>query len=217
MATHDAKRLIELLRSGDLPGVKEILRSNPDASRSPKVIVEAARLGSLKSIQLLVKHGADLNASSRNYRPLHSLIQEKPHTEARGAPAERLAVLKWMLEHGADPELLAGWPAARVIITAAFVGEPAYVVELRKAGAVIDGFVAAALGDLPRVEKAIAKDEGFVKARDSGGLTALHCAAGSRMGSRSSKVQASLLAIAKLLLDSGADLNATARSWNHDV
>lgn len=120
--------------------------------------LEAARLGWTEALELLLKQGADLNASWRNYRPLHSVIQEEPHSERPGAEASRLACLKWMLANGADPEQLGGWPATRAIITAAFVGEPAYVAELRRAGAGVDGFVAAALGDMRHVEKALAKE-----------------------------------------------------------
>jgi ankyrin repeat protein len=82
---------------------------------------------------------------------------------------------------------------------------------------VVDGFVAAALGDIRRVEKALAKDPAFAEARDPGGLTALHCCAGSRLGRKSKKIADSLLAIARLLLDHGADAKASVRSWNHDV
>ena len=80
-----------------------------------------------------------------------------------------------------------------------------------------DGFVAAALGDIRRVAKALQKDPAFVTARDPSGLTALHCCAGSRMGAANKKIKDTLLAIARLLLDRGADLKAKVRSWSDDV
>jgi hypothetical protein len=52
---------------------------------------------------------------------------------------------------------------------------------LRKHGAKMDGFAGAALGDRKLVEKALAADPGFARTRDAGTLTALHCAAGSRL------------------------------------
>ena len=52
---------------------------------------------------------------------------------------------------------------------------------------------------------------GFAGARDTGGLTALHCAAGSRVPG------AERHAIARMLLDAGAEVPATVHSWNHDV
>lgn len=211
------KRLIGCIRSADLALVRAAIRSEPEAARSPQIVGEAARLGWTEALKLLLDHGADLNASWRNYRPLHAVIQIEPHSKQPGADAPRLACLKWMLANGADPEQLGGWPATRAIITAAFVGEPAYIAELRRAGAIVDGFVAAALGDIRHVEKALTKDDSFATARDSGGLTALHCSTGSRLGGRNKKIRDALVAIATLLLNRGADVKTTVRSWAHDV
>ncbi len=178
---------------------------------SDRAVLDAARAASTKTLAVLHKQGADLNGVWRGYRPLHALLQESPHKgEGRPSP-ERLACLDWLLSHGADPELLAAWPPARAIIIAAFVGEPEYVQRLRKAGAKIDGFAGAALGDRKLVEKALSKDSGFATARDSGGLTALQCAAGSRYPG------AKLFDIAQLLIEAGADVLARTKSWNHEV
>jgi ankyrin repeat protein len=217
MPNTSTKDLIECLRSGDLARLNALVRSNPESARSPQVIGEASRLGWAEALQLLVKSGADLNASWRNYRPLHSLIQEKPHSKEPGAVAERISLLNWMLANGADPEQLGGWPATRAIITAAFVGAPAYVEALQQGGALIDDFAAAAFGDFRRVEKVLRKEPGFAKARESGGLTALHCAAGSRLGSANKRIRDGLLSVATLLLDGYADVTARVRSWSHDV
>lgn len=211
------KDLIAYIRAGDLAGAKELLRSNPEAARFSGAVVEAGQLGSQKALALLLRHGADLNASWRGYRALHGLIQEKPHASLEGVEASRVACLKWMLEKGADPEELAAFPPTRAVVTAAFVGETAYVDELLRAGAVVDGFVAAALADVRRVEKILAKETGFATARDPGGLTALHCCAGSRLGKRSKKAREGQLAIAGMLLDRGADPNARVRGWAREL
>ena len=58
---------------------------------------------------------------------------------------------------------------------------------------------------------ALASRPDFARERDSGGLTALHCAAGSRMP------KAGKLGIATLLIEAGAEITAKARSWAHDV
>jgi ankyrin repeat protein len=97
------------------------------------------------------------------------------------------------------------------IIIAAFVGQPEYVKRLRTAGAKMDGFVAAALGDRKLVEKTLRQRPEFAEERDTGGLTALQCAAGSRYPSME------LLDIAHLLLDAGADVEAKTLSWNHEI
>lgn len=217
MPKDDIKKLIEALRAGDLVDVKVLVKRHPETARSPQIIVEAGRLGWREALDLLIKNGSDPNATWRGYRALHALIQESPHKGHDPVTASRVACLKWLLANGADPEQLGAWPASRAIITAAFTGLPAYIEELKQAGATVDGFVAAALGDIRRVEKVLAKDLAFVMARDPGGLTALHCCSGSRLGAKNKKIKDTLFAIARFLLDHGADVNASVRSWSHDV
>jgi ankyrin repeat protein len=204
-------RLIEALRARDVAAVRSAIRDEPKKALQARSIVEASRLAFRQALELFHKNGADLNAIWRGYRPLHSLIQENPH-DASGEPGpERLACLDWLLEHGADPEQLAAWPPARAILVAAFAGRPEYVKHLRKAGAKLDGFVGAALGDPKMVEKALVKHPGFARDRDSGGLTALQCAAGTRLPA------AKGLDIARLLIDNGAEIDAETQSWSHAV
>jgi ankyrin repeat protein len=160
---------------------------------------------------LLKEAGADLNASWRNYRPLHNLLQSEPHAAVGKPSPARLACLEWLLENGADPELLGAWPSARAIIVAAFVGSPEYVKVLRNGGAKIDGFAGAALGDRRLVEKTLRLRPEFARERDHDVLTALQCAAGSRLPN------ADTLGIARLLIDAGAEVGALTRSWAQDV
>ena len=74
--------------------------------------------------------GAGVSASYRNYRPLHALIQEKPHEGGSSTP-ERVKCLEFLLEHGADPQLQGAWPLASAVVIAAGVGEGAYVRVLK--------------------------------------------------------------------------------------
>jgi ankyrin repeat protein len=78
-------------------------------------------------------------------------------------------------------------------------------------------FTACALGDAARVKKLLAKDKSLATARDGGLLTALQCCAGSRLGANEARVAAGLLGCARILIDAGADVNATTQSWVHDV
>jgi len=203
--------LIEAIRSGHLPAVRKAIAADPKAARRANAVVEAGGRGFQPALALLVKQGADLNASWKNYRALHNLIQTEPHKAAAAPSPERLACLDWLLANGADPELSAAWPSARAIIVAAFVGRPEYVDRLRRAGARIDGFAAAALGDLDLLRRALRDNPSLADARDAGGLTALQCAAGSRLPG------ADVVNAARLLLDAGADLSARTRSWAHDI
>jgi ankyrin repeat protein len=167
-----------------------------------QAVVGAAQHADIARLQSLLAQGADVNAVWRGYRGLHALIQEKP----QGDGAE---CLRWLLAQGADPELPGAWPPARAILVAAFSGVPAYVEALRESGAVVDAFVAAALGGDAGVAAALAHNPAFATARDPHGLTALHCCCATRMGE--------FTAIAQRLLDAGAEVTARAKSWNHEV
>ncbi|MBM3727915.1 MAG: hypothetical protein FJW40_21130 [Acidobacteria bacterium] len=168
-------------------------------------------------LKLLVAAGGDLNASFRNYRPIHALIQEKPHAEWNQTPPQRLDCLLWMLKHGADPDSTGAWPTARALVVAAFSGDKDFVDALKEAGARLDGFTGAALGDLKLVRQALAESPGFVHARDAGRLTPLQCSAGSRLGRRSPAVRKRLIDVARLLLDHGAQPDLPTLSWGHSV
>ena len=194
-----------------MPAIRVALKADPAAAKIPRMIGTAAGRALLPAVKLLHQHGADPNAVWRNYRPLHNLMQSDPHSAAGKPGPERLACLEWLLANGADPELTGAWPAARALIIAAFAGRPEYVTLLRTAGAVVDGFTGAALGDAKTVAKTLAKNPEFARERDSGALTALQCAAGSRLPNVDS------IAVATLLLDAGADPNAQTRTWGNTV
>ena len=178
----------------------------------PKSIVEAARRGDRETLARLVEAGGDINAAYRGYRAVHALIQETPHSAGAAVDEERTECLRWLLEQGADPELPGAWPPARALLIAAFQGTSEWVKVLIEGGARHkDGFAGAALGEVTRVRRILAKNADFVNARDEGGLTALQCAAASRLNPPKT------LAIARLLLEGGADARATTRGWDHDL
>jgi ankyrin repeat protein len=211
-----ADLLLDRLHARDLPGARAILKKDPAAARAPRPVGKAGGMAWREALELLLEHGADLNAVWRGYRPMHALIQEEPHADHNQPTPERIACLRWMLKNGADPELEAAWPPSRALLIAAFTGIPVYIEVLLEGGAKVDGFVQAALGDLKAVKKRLAADPGFVHARTSErGTTALHCCCASRM--REGKTPQNLLAIARLLLDAGADPNALCKGWNHEL
>jgi ankyrin repeat protein len=205
-----AEKLIEAIRGGELTMVRQALREKPKAAVLARAVVMAGGRAWQPALELLQRHGADLNGVWRGYCAIHNLIQERPHAGAKPEP-ERLRCLEWLLANGADPEQLGAWPPARAIVVAAFVGEAEFVKRLRDGGSRMDGFAAAALGDRKRVEKALASDADCVRRRDHGGLTALQCACGGRMP------RGEYLAIARLLVDAGAEVNARTKSWSHEV
>jgi len=210
-ASHNISALLQALREGKLEVLRAAIEADPKVARQPRLVGAAGGQAMQPALTLLKKAGADLNASWRNYRPLHNLLQSDPHAAAGKPAPARLACLEWLLDNGADPELLGAWPSARAIVVAAFVGSPEYVKVLRKGGAKMDGFAGAALGDRKLVEKTLRARPDFARERDHGGLTALQCAAGSRMP------KADTLGIARLLIAAGAEVGALTRSWANDV
>ena len=94
--------VVAAVKAQDLAALKRALAKH----RGPipaAAAVTAAQLAWKPGLALLVKHGVDLNASYRNYRPLHALIQEKPHAGWSSTRA-RVKCLEWLLAHGADPD-----------------------------------------------------------------------------------------------------------------
>jgi uncharacterized protein len=206
------------IRSRNLPALKAAL-ATASVAAATKAVGEAARMGWLAGLKALSKRAAGVNAIYRNYRPLHALIQEKAHEGGSSTP-ERVKCLEWLLEHGADPQLQGGWPLASAVVIAAGVGEPDYVRVLKAHGASAGAkniFAAAALGDFARVQKMLARSPALAIAREEGVMTALMCCCASRLGRGRPQTEAALTAIAELLVECGADVTATARSWAHDV
>ena len=183
-------------------------------------ILKAAGRADRAALERLVARGGDPNAVWRGYRAIHALIQRETHgdEEEAGEPGtKKLECLAWLLANGADPELPGAWPPMPALIVAAFWGSRTYVDALIEGGAKRDAFAACALGDLAAVKKALVKDAAFANARAAGGLTALQCCAGSKLGRDDAKTARKLLECASALLDAGADPNARTKSWSHEI
>jgi ankyrin repeat protein len=187
------------------------------AAIPPKAIVGAGGRGDPDEIRKLLEAGADPNAVWRGYGALHALIQERPHAGPAKPDRARLKAMDVLLAGGADPEQLGAWPPTRAILVAAFTGIPEFVERLARAGAKVDGFVAAARGDAGSLKRTLKRDPTFAVARDAGGMTALQCAAASRLGEGDPKIGRGLLAAATALLNAGADPNVRTKSWSHEV
>lgn len=216
-APHPMKPIIDMIRAGDSAAVKAALARDPSIAKKAQFITEAGRVADLAILKLMKNAGADLNAIFRGYRPLHSLIQERPHGGEQEADRGRLECLEWMLQNGADPELHGAWPPSRAILTAAFMGAAPFVEILKKRGAAVDGFVYSAFGDVAKIKKLIQNNKNFVSERDGGALTALQCACAAKMGSSDTKIQKGLRECVEFLLESGADPNITTKTWSHEV
>src|SRR5262245_39940638 len=96
----DVKALVCATQLADVSHVKAVLRTSPKAAQDWRPIIEASYKGLASIVELLIKHGADVNAlsSSEHNRPLHRAI-EKGHRD----------VVEVLLKAGADVEARATW------------------------------------------------------------------------------------------------------------
>jgi ankyrin repeat protein len=217
VAATDVRRLAAAIRSRDEAAVRKFLEGDARLARHPRVVNAAAGAANLKVLRRLLRLGADPDARHRGYRPLHALIQERLHGEVGDPAPHRLACAKLLLEAGAHPELPGAYPPTGALLIAAFTGSRPFVDLLREAGARVDGFVHAALGQAPAVRRLLDRDPAFATARADGGLTALQCAAASRLGRHDARTARGLAATARALLDAGADANARTKAWSEEV
>ncbi len=214
------KDAVEAVKAGDEGLLARALDARPEWVAKGRLIVEAARVARPEVLGLLLARGADPNGTHRGYRPLHALIQERPHGSRDEPSQERLRCLEMLLESGADVDALGGWPSARAVLVAAFTGLDAFVRRLRpkpSRGRAVDVFAAAAFLDVAAIRRAVEVDARSATARDGGGVTALMCVSASRVGRGDAKSDRDRLEIAAALLDAGADPNATVKSWSEIV
>ena len=115
-----------------MDAVRAAIEADPKVARQARVVGAAAGRAMQPALVLLKEAGADLNASWRNYRPLHNLLQGEPHAAA-GKPRPR----GWRAWSGcsitAPIPNNSGRGLPRAIIVAAFVGSPEYVKLLPRA------------------------------------------------------------------------------------
>ena len=60
------------MREGKLDAVRAAIAADPAVARQARLVGAAAGMASQPALALLKNAGADLNASWRNYRPLHN-------------------------------------------------------------------------------------------------------------------------------------------------
>ena len=173
-----------------------------------KPIMDAAFVGDAAQIKKLIKAGVDPNAISTTpgaHRPLHRAIEEKK-TAPRGPRHE--AAVKALLAGGADPHLRGSYDRLTALQLAA-VDSPRFVPLLIDHFKPLDFLHACALLDLPRMESLLKKDKSFATRLDENGYSPLHYVAKSNLYLESPKHAANQLAMATLLVESGADPNAS--------
>jgi ankyrin repeat protein len=220
-------RLSAAVRRDDLDEVNRLFDANPALIRLAGPALRAAcRYGTLEMVTLLLDRGVALEADllfdawgSEKYRLLldrgadvgavthhHGASDWTAlHSAVRRQPAD---VVRWLLELGCDWNARAGdgdyecegFTPLQTAAKFAFDEKREKVDLLLAAGAEMDLFTAAYLGDAARIEAILTGDPAQVRAGDAYGATALHAAAFSAMPEAFS-----------LLIRRGADLNARDR------
>jgi ankyrin repeat protein len=169
-----------------------------------KPLMDAAYTGDVERARKLLEAGADPNVVSttpHRYRPLHRAIEFKK-TFRRTEMHE--AVVKLLLERGADPKLR-GTFVQHTALQVAATGEPRFVPILLPHFQPLDVFHACAVGDDNRVETLLKKDPSLAKSIDANDWTPLHYCRASAMFTSSNEARDALVRVAKTLLDRGAD------------
>ena len=120
--------------------------------------------------------------------------------------ARLLTVCDLLLCAGADPSACCEY--GPLLCLAATKDTTAYVEKLKEYGAKADIFTVAATGDHTGVRSRLHRNSALAGKVDAVGKTALHYCAGSRLWIDDDATRDSLMAIAVLLLEAGAEIDA---------
>jgi ankyrin repeat protein len=202
-----AKQLAVATGQGDLDAMRALLGQDPALAKDWQPIMDACFNAQQAAVELLLDYGADPNVVSKStyrYRPLHRTIERKatfPRNE------NHVAVVKLLLERGADPLLAGTFAQVSAVAVAAFGGDRRFLPLLLERVPDLDLFTAAVLGDLERVRELLDRDPALAQARDQNGWSALRYCCHSRLGQDDPSTAEALGAIARLLLDRGSPLD----------
>ncbi|MAC51029.1 MAG: hypothetical protein CME31_00640 [Gimesia sp.] len=120
--------------------------------------------------------------------------------------ARLLTVCDLLLSAGAEPDACCEY--GPLLCLAATKDTTAYVEKLKEYGAKADIFTTAASGDHTGVRSRLHRNSALAGKVDAVGKTALHYCAGSRLWINDEAMRDSLMAIAVLLLEAGAEIDA---------
>src|SRR5262249_24215767 len=138
-------------------------KKTPDAAHDWRPIMEASYKGFAPIVELLARHGSDVNSisSSEHNRPLHRAIEQGHRT-----------VIEVLLQSGADIEARGTWLQVAPLVKAAFEGRADIAELLVQKKAKVDRFSGAALGKPAKARNGVDADNS---------LTTLHYCAGSAL------------------------------------
>lgn len=137
---------------------------------------------------------------------LNALLSLAINSHGPRKEARLLGVCDLLLSAGADPNACCEY--GPLLCLAATKDTTAYVEKLKGYGAKADIFTTAAIGDHTGVRSRLHRNPALAGKVDAVGKTALHYCAGSRLWMNDEAKCDSLMAIAVLLLEAGAEIDA---------
>ncbi|MHB0960528.1 MAG: ankyrin repeat domain-containing protein [Pirellulaceae bacterium] len=124
-----------------------------------------------------------------------------PHKQSK-----LLEVCEFLLLSGANPNAYCDY--GTMLCFATTIGVNCYFELLKRHGAKVDVFSAAATGDVEDVTTRLRRSSSLARSVDVVGKTPLHYCAGSKVWMDDQLAKERLVKVGKLLLDAGAEINA---------
>ena len=185
--------------------VRQLLRATPELARGWKPIMDAAFTGWAEGVRLLLAAGADANQVSPNSHRHTPLVRAVEWKKTNSRTSGHREVVHALLDAGAD-SLQRGGVHQWTPLAHALMSDEADLARLLVPVHALDLPHAAMAYDVVLVRKLLRRQGAPGDVRDAVGRNALHylCASGLHRRQGSSAA----LAIAALLLDAGADVDA---------
>ncbi len=171
-------------------------QGKPDSLRAQ--LIAAVKKGDL---QVVRKSLPKLSTLQLNALLALAIESHGPRKESR-----LLEVCDMLLSAGAEPDACCEY--GPLLCLAATKNTDAYVEKLKEYGAKADIFTTAAAGDHAGVRSRLRRNPAQAGKVDAVGKTALHYCAGSRLWMNDDATRDKLVAIAVLLLEAGAEIDA---------
>ena len=177
----------------------------PKATKAWKPLMDACYAGDAAKVAQLLDAGADpnvLSPTNHRHRPLHRAIERR-----KTAPRDErhVAVVRRLLEAGADPSLR-GTHGRHTALQLAAIDSSMFVPLLRDRFKPLDFWHACVMLDDRRVAALLKQDATLASRRDENEWLPLHYAAASALFEERPVAQRRIV---EMLLDAGADVNAT--------
>lgn len=194
---------VRAAKADDLHAVKELTVTYPELKDNDRALVTSARYGHEDIVSFLVGDEPPVEVLSKALFAVVFPYRAVPKSD-RHPPLVTLLLGKINDEYKRSR-------LARRLVGAATQSGSRSLVDALIEHADQDVYTAAALGDLDTVHEWIKQNRRVVRYGDESGKTPLHYCASSALGRSDERVAQNLVNVAHLLLDWGADIEATCK------